>query len=193
MRKPFTAVVLVVGMALGSVLTMVLNPVGAASALLSTATTKGAHVSVLQQALDTLVGKGTITQAQADAVNGQVQSDRAARLAKRPRLGARVFEEIAGALKMNPKALRQELAKGRSIAVVAEEHGVNPSTLAAQIVAGLDKLINTRVAGHHLKHEYASVMEQNLPARVHTLLYRTWGRHHTSTSTPNASTTTTTN
>jgi hypothetical protein len=183
MRKSFTAVVLVVGMALGSVLTMVLNPVGAASALVNAATTKGAHVGVLQQALDTLVGNGTITQSQANAVKNQVQSDRMAAFAKRPRFGKKVFAEIAGALKMTPKALRQELVKGKSIADVAREKGVDPAALANQIVAGLTKAINSRVAGHHLHQQWATAMEQNLPARVNRLLNHVWG-HHAATSTP---------
>ena len=62
MRKSFTAVVLVVGMALGSALTLVLNPVGAASALVGATERRGSHQTILQQALDTLVGKGTLTQ-----------------------------------------------------------------------------------------------------------------------------------
>jgi hypothetical protein len=184
MRKSFTAVVLVVGMALGSVLTMVLNPVGAASAFVNAATTKGAHVSVLQQALDTLVGNGTLTQSQADAVNNQVHADRSALMAKRPRLGKKVFDEIAGALKMDPKALRQELATGKSIADVAREKGVDPSALANQIVAGLTKAINGRVSSHHLQQQWATVMEQNLSARVNKLLNHVWGQHHASNATP---------
>ena len=56
-------------------------------------------------------------------------------MAKRPGLGKKVFAEMAGALKMDPKALRRELAKGKSIAEVATEKGVNPTSLASQIVA----------------------------------------------------------
>jgi hypothetical protein len=177
MRKPFTAVVLVVGMALGSVLTMALNPVGAASALVGATSTKGSHESILQQALDTLVGKGTLTQAQADALKNQVQSDRAARVAKRPHIGKKVFDEVAGALKMTPKALRQELAKGKSIAEVATEKGVNPAGLANQITAALEQRINARVAGKHLQQQWATAMEQHLPARVNAFLNHKWGRH----------------
>ncbi len=177
MRKSFTAVVLVVGMALGSVLTMVLNPVGAASALVGANTTKGSHESVLQQALDALVGKGTITQAQADDVTNEVQSDRQARYAKLPHFGKAVFAEVAAALKMDPKALRQELASGKSIAQVATSKGVNPSTLASQITAGLEKAINARVSGHKVAQQFATTMEQNLPTRVNTFLNRTWGGH----------------
>ena len=148
MRKSFTAVVLVVGMALGSVLTMVLNPVGAASALVGANTTKGSHESVLQQALDALVGKGTITQAQADDVTNEVQSDRQARYAKLPALrqgrlrggGRRAQDGPQGPA---PGAgLRQVHRPG------GDAKGVNPSTLASQITAGLEKAINARVSGH---------------------------------------------
>jgi hypothetical protein len=184
MRKSFTAVVLVVGMALGSVLTMVLNPVGAASALVSGSSAKGSHESVLQQALDTLVGKGTITQAQANDVTNQVQADRNARYAKLPHIGAKVFAEVAAALKMDPKALRQELASGKSIAQVATSKGVNPSTLASQITSGLEQQINARVSGHKVAQQFATTMEQNLPTRVNAFLNRVWGRHHAKASTP---------
>ncbi len=196
MRKPFTAVVLVVGMALGSVLTMALNPVGAASALVGATSTKGSHESILQQALDTLVGKGTLTQAQADALKNQVQSNRSARMAKRPHIGKKVFAEVAGALKMTPKALRQELAKGKSIADVAKEKGIDPAALANQITAALEKRINARVSGHHLQQQWATTMEQHLPARVNAFLNHKWGMHaHSSngvTSKPDGATTTTT-
>jgi hypothetical protein len=196
MRKSFTAVVLVLGMALGSVLTMVLNPVGAASALVGATSTKGGHESVLQQALDTLVGKGTLTQAQADALKNEMQSDRSARMAKRPHIGKKVFVEVAGALKMTPKALRQELAKGKSIAQVATEKGVNPTALANQITAALDKRINARVSGHHLQQQSATTMEQHLPARVNAFLNHKWDRHAHSpngaTPKSNGATTTTT-
>jgi hypothetical protein len=193
MRKSLIAVVLVVGMALGSAVTMVLNPVGAASALVGATSTAGSHQTLLQQALSTLVGKGTLTQAQADAVKNELQSDRAARMAKRPHIGKKVFAEVAGALKMTPKELRHELVQGKTIAQVATAKGVSPSTLAGEITAGLQKLINNRVSGHHLSQAQATTMESHLSTRVNTFLNRTWGRHtHAATSTPSSNGTTTT-
>ena len=115
-------------------------------------------------------------------------------MAKHPHIGKKVFAEVAGALKMTPKALRQELAKGKSIAQVATEKGVNPTSLANQITAAIDKRINARVSAHHLQQQWATTMEQHLPARVNTFLNRKWGTHaHSSNgATPKSNGTTTT-
>ena len=108
--KALVATALVVGMALGSVLTLALNPLGAASALVGASSpAKGSHQGVLQQALDTLVGNGTITKSQADAVSNQVHENRAQRLAKRPVLRRGVLNEIAAKFNMSPKDLLTEL------------------------------------------------------------------------------------
>jgi hypothetical protein len=192
MRKSFTAGVLVLGMAIGSMLTMALNPIGAASALVSGSSTSG-HQSILQEALDTLVGKGTITQSQANAVEQQVQSDRQAFIATRPVLGPKVLDEIAATLKMTPKDLRVALRGGKSIAQVAQAHGVSPTTLANDIVSGFNKIVSARVAAHKLSQADATTMQQNLPARVNAMLNRVWGlhRHHEAPSSTGSTTTTT--
>jgi hypothetical protein len=194
MRKSFTAAVLVLGMALGSVLTMAFNPIGAASALVSGSSAKGTHESVLQQALDTLVGKGTITQSQADAVQGQVQADRDAMAAKLPHFGSKLMTEIAVTLKITPKELWSELHHGKTLAQVATAHGVNPTTLANQITAGLQKQISARVAAHRLQSQFATIMQQHLSARVDALMNHSFKHAQTSTSKPatSGSTTTTT-
>ncbi len=192
MRKSYTAGVLVVGMALGSLLTMVLNPVGAASALVGAAAPpSGSHTSVLQQALDTLVGKGTITKDQAQAVTNQVQNDRAAQMAKQPRLGAKVLAQVAFMLKMSPKDLVAELRTGhKSIADVASEKGVAVSAIASSLNASITHGIDARVSEKKLKQEWATTMEQNLSTRINTFLNRTWGeaggRRGRGQATPNA-------
>ena len=74
MKKSLAALLLVVGMTLGSALTLVLNPVGAANVLAGTSSSTSSHQNILQQALSTLVGNGTITQKQSDAVSQQVEN-----------------------------------------------------------------------------------------------------------------------
>ncbi len=187
MRKSFTAVVLVVGMALGSVLTLALNPVGAANALAGTSTSSS-HQNILQQALSTLVGNGTITQKQSDAISSQVGADRAAFWAKRPPIGRQDLAKVAFLLGLDAKTLRTDLGSGQTIAQVASAKGINPTTLANQIVALLEKGIDARVSAHHLTKTNAASMKSDLAARVNAFLNRTWGHkhgvHHASGSTP---------
>ena len=176
MRKSFTAVVLVVGMALGSVLTLALNPVGAASALVgASAPAKGSHQSLLAQALSTLVGNGTITQKQSDAITSQVQANPAAFWAKRPPIGRQDLTKVAFLLGLDVQTLHTDLRSGQTIAQVATAKGINPTTLASQIVTLLDKGIDARVAAHHLSQADAATMKTNLAARVAAFLNRTWG------------------
>ena len=178
MRKSFTAMVLVIGMALGAGLTVLVSPVGVAGALVgapNVATNN--HQTVLQAALSTLVGNHTISQSQADAVTNQVHSEMTTRMGRRPGLGKRVLVQVAGLLKMDPQALVAELRTGKSIADVAKEKGVDPNTLANELVGSFDNAINARVKAGKLKQEWASDMQANLPARVQTFINRKWGRH----------------
>jgi hypothetical protein len=173
--KTLTAMTLVVGMALGSVLTLALNPLGAASALVGAAApAKGNQKGVLQQALDTLVGNGTINQSQANAIQNQVRTNRDARLAQRPALRKGVVQEIAAKFNMSLKDLVAELRTGKSLADVAKEKGVDPVALGQQIVAALDARIDAAVAKHRLTTDEANTMKQALPGRVTAFLNRTW-------------------
>ena len=170
MHKSFTVVALVVGMALGSVLTMALNPVGAASALVGAGpTAKGSHQNILQQALSTLVGNGTITQKQSDAIQGQVQQDQGAFWAKRPPLGRQDLAKVAFLLGLDVPTLHADLRSGQTIAAVASAKGISPTTLANQLVTALDTAIDAQVKVHHLSQARATTMKTNLPARRHRL------------------------
>ncbi len=177
MRKWFTVATLVVGMALGSVLTMALNPVGAASALVgATPAAKGSHQNVLQQALSTLVGNGTITQSQSNAIQGQVQTDQHAFWATRPPLGRNDWTRVASLIGVDVATLRTDLRSGQTLAQVASAKGINPTTVASQLIAALDNGIDNQVKIHHFTPATAAIMKANLPARVNTFLNRTWGR-----------------
>ena len=197
MHKSFTVVALVVGMALGSVLTMALNPVGAASALVGAGpTAKGSHQNILQQALSTLVGNGTITQKQSDAIQGQVQQDQGAFWAKRPPLGRQDLAKVAFLLGIDVPTLHADLRSGQTIAAVASAKGISPTTLANQLVTALDTAIDAQVKVHHLSQARATTMKTNLPARVTAFLNRTWGHklgaHHVAGAGHPAGTATTT-
>ncbi len=111
---------------------------------------------LLAQALSTLVGNGTITQKQSDAISSQVQADRAAFWAKRPPIGRQDLAKVAFLLGLDAKTLHTDLRSGQTIAQVATAKGINPTTLAGQIVALLEKGIDARVAAHHLNQANAT-------------------------------------
>ena len=83
---------------------------------------------------------------------------------------------MAFLLGLDAKTLHTDLRSGQTIAQVATAKGINPTTLASQIVTLLDKGIDARVAAHHLSQANATTMKSNLAARVNAFLNRSWGR-----------------
>jgi len=190
MKKGPAAILVVLGMALGSVLTTVLNPIGAASALVG-ASSSG-HETILQQALDTLVGKGTITKQQADAVQNQVHSleqqhakDHALGFGGRhmgPFLGGPAmapngaFGQLFSALKTDPKALFDELRSGKTIAQIAKEKGVDVAQLRQQLITTADKGIDQAVKNGWMSAADAAKAKSKVASEVDELLNRSWNQ-----------------
>jgi len=117
----------------------------------------------LRQALAPLVAKGTITQAQADAVIAALE---AAKPAKGPRghgpgPGGKGFrggpgrlDAAAGAIGITVEELRTALQGGQSLADVAESKGVDPEKVVSALVAGLKTHLDEEVAsGRHTQAE----------------------------------------
>jgi len=175
MRKLLVGSALVAAIGIGSLGVAALNPVGAVSAAV-TGHTSGDKAGPLSDALDELVGNGTISQDQANAVEGAVQSKRQAAWAKRPHLGKKLVEGIANDLGMAPKDLVAELHTGKSIADVATEKGVDPQKIVDDVVGAIDGKIDQRVAGKKLDQARADAMKQNLPQRVTDFVNRVWGQ-----------------
>jgi hypothetical protein len=176
MRKLLVGTALVAAIGIGSLGVAALNPVGAVSAAV-TGHTKGADRSgPLSDALDELVGNGTITQDQANAVEGSVQAKRQAAWARRPHLGKKLVEGIANDLGMAPKDLMTELRSGKSIADVANEKGVDPQKIVGDVVGAIDGKIDQRVADKKLDQARADAMKQNLPQRVTDFVNKVWGQ-----------------
>lgn len=164
MRKILVGSALAVAVGISALGVAAIDPVGAVSAAV---TGKAhAHPGPLEQTLDDLVGKGTITQSQADAVTSEVQAKREEGWARRPRLGKQLLTSVAEQLGMDPKALLTELKSGKSVADVAHEKSVDPQTIIDKIVSTLDGQVDARVAAHKMDQAKADVMKQNLPARV---------------------------
>jgi polyhydroxyalkanoate synthesis regulator phasin len=189
MKKGLAAILVVCGMALGSVLTMVLNPIGAASALVGASTTgPGSHESVLQQALDTLVGKGTITKSQADAVKNQVHSleqQRAKSFAQNhhfPAFGGPAgmphgaLEQLFSKLGTDPKALFDELQSGKTLADIAKEKGIDVTSMKNEVIAEATKGIDQAVKNGWMTAAEASSLKAKLPSQIDGLLNRKWNQ-----------------
>jgi polyhydroxyalkanoate synthesis regulator phasin len=189
MKKGLAALLVVFGMALGSVLTAVLNPIGAASALVgASSSTVGSHESVLQQALDTLVGKGTITKSQADAVKNQVHSleqQRAKSFAHDhpfPAFGGPMdmphgaLEQLFSKLGADPMTLFDELKAGKTLADIAKEKGINVATLKSEVIADATKAIDTAVKNGWMTATEAATLKARLPSHLDELLNRKWNQ-----------------
>ena len=188
MKKGPAALLVVLGMALGSVLTTVLNPIGAASALVSAGSSSG-HESILQQALDTLVGKGTITKQQADAVQNQMHSleqqhakdfgfgHHMGPFTGGPAIAPNgAFEQLFSALKTDPQALFAELRSGKSIAQIAKEKGVDVAKLRQELITTANDGIDQAVKSGWMSADDAAKLKAKVPGQVDDMLNRTWDK-----------------
>ncbi len=183
MKKSLAALLVVVGMTLGSALTLVLNPVGAANALAGSSSTSTSHQNILQQALSTLVGNGTITQKQSDAVSQQVQNLHD----KQPHpafgrmgpmgpmgglgvLGRDGITQLATLLKTTPQALMTDLRSGKTIAQIAQANGVDVNTLIATLENDAKTEIQKQVTAGHLTQDQATKIESGLATMITNLV-----------------------
>ena len=183
MKKSLAALLLVVGMTLGSALTMVLNPVGAANALAGTSSTSSSHQNILQQALSTLVGNGTITQKQSDAVSQQVQNlrnkephpafggmGRMGRMGGLAVLGRDGLTQLATLLKTTPQTLMADLKAGKTIAQIAQANGVDVDGLIATLENDAKTQIQKQVTAGHLTQDQATRIEDGLATVITNLV-----------------------
>ena len=183
MKKSLAALLLVVGMTLGSALTLVLNPVGAANALAGTSSSASSHQNILQQALSTLVGNGTITQKQSDAVSQQVENlrkqhprpafagmGRGGRMGGLAVLGRDGLTHLATLLKTTPTALMADLKAGKTIAQIAQANGVDVNTLIATLENDAKTEIQKQVTAGHLTQDQATKIENGLATMITDLV-----------------------
>jgi len=66
-------------------------------------------------------------------------------------------------------ALRTQLG-GTTLEAVAQQHGVQPATVAAAIVTDLDQQVDAQVAAGILKPARAATLKQKLATKVNTLM-----------------------
>jgi len=186
MRKMLAGSLVVAGLAVGSLGVAALNPFGVAGAAggsatqttepSSTTVPAGDHKGPLSEVLSDLVGKGTITQSQADAVQAGVDAKRQDH-ASGPGGGfgrngsvKEQFSAVAKQLGMDPKDLLTELRSGKSLADVATAKGVDPQTVIDSLVAAANTKLDEAVSGGKLDQAKADEMKQKLPDRIKELV-----------------------
>lgn len=124
----------------------------------------------LEDVIAALVAKGTITQAQADAITKALADARAAHAPDKGRgeMG-RMFgflrnteKAVADAIGITPEQLRDELRNGSTIGEVAKAHGVPESKVVDAVVAQAATQIDKAVSDGHLTAEQATKLKDGI-------------------------------
>jgi len=160
MKKSFAAAGLAASLALGGFALGVPGVAGAAE------TATGAAGSV-PEVLRGLVGGGTITQAQADAVQSALKDARAERgPGHHGRPGHVKPSVIAAALGVTPEELHTALRNDQTIAQLAQAKGVNVQTVISAIVTAEKAKVDAAVAAGKITQERADTALANAQERA---------------------------
>jgi hypothetical protein len=116
------------------------------------------------------VAKGTITQAQADAITKAMADARSAHgMGERHRGMPEVFgflrnaeKAVADAIGITPEQLREALRNGSTIADVAQAHGVSEATVVDAIASQATAQIDKAVADGHLTAAQATKLKSGI-------------------------------
>ena len=125
-----------------------------------------AHKEKLAGVLSDLVKKGTLTQAQLDALNAAIAAARTATHAKRQELKAALDAEraahealVASTIGLDASVIKTRLAAGESLGAIA---GTKRDALIAVLVADHTKRIDSAVTAGKLTAAQATVMKAGL-------------------------------
>ena len=118
--------------------------------------------------LAALVTKGTITQAQADAITAALTAAEAAAIANRPADGGRpdraaTLALISSTIGVDAATIQKRLAAGETLAVIA---GAKKDALISALVAEETKRIDAAVTAGKLTAAQATTMKSTLTAHV---------------------------
>jgi hypothetical protein len=126
-----------------------------------------------KKALADLVAKGTITQAQSDAVLAALKDARPKHPGVRMLIRREAIVVSAEALGMTPRDLRVELRSGKSVAQVAQAKGVDVKKVEDALVADATAQLAKLVASGKITQAQADKRLATLPERVHTFVNAT--------------------
>ncbi len=196
MRKLIASVALVTAVAVGGLTVAAVNPLQIVSAKSSTTSTKSASAGaskaraargavanrLLDQALASVVKKGTITKAQAVAVRQAIRDTaeefraehkgKATGVAIRKALRRGVLKTSATAIGVTPKDVVAGLKDGKSIAQIAQAKGVDPQTVVAAIVTAGNTKVDAGVTAGKIDAARAAKIKQRIPALATKIVNR---------------------
>lgn len=126
----------------------------------------------MTDALKKLVDAGTINQSQADAVSQALVAARPEGGPHGPGPGHRGknLDAVAGAIGIDAAALRTELQSGKTIAEVAQAHGVDVQKVVDALVAELKTHLDAEVAAGRITQAQADQKLADAPARMTDLV-----------------------
>lgn len=135
----------------------------------------------MQQALDDLVKDGTITQDQANKIKDKFQSLRPGGPGGPGRFGpgggmfgpgmfGQGLDTIASSIGITADQLKTELQSGKSIAEVAQAHGVDPQKVINDLVAAATKRIDDAVAAGKIPADRATEIKNRLTDMITKLV-----------------------
>jgi len=184
MRKLLAGAVLSAAVIGGGAAVVIVNPLGIAGAQSTTTAPAAADPGtppadhrpgqVLDDVLNDLVGKGTLSQDQANAVRDGVKAKKVDAAPGGPHgrgPGMREgLDAAASALGMTADELRTELQSGKSVAQVAQDRGVNLDDVKNAIVTEATGRIDQAVSAGKLTQEQADKAKAALGQRIDDLL-----------------------
>ncbi|MBT9283505.1 MAG: hypothetical protein KM312_12865 [Hydrogenibacillus schlegelii] len=158
-------------------------------------------VAAKKEALDRLVQSGKIDQARADALLEQYKSDLPQRIEKAPSEAGKPFSrgkddspfkrgfdrggfgphgfgphasiaDLADILGLQPDELQNELKNGKSLAQIAEAHGIAKADLIARLTDAVKQTLDERVQAGKMTQEQADQALAKFKQRVETMVDR---------------------
>ena len=134
----------------------------------------GRH-GVLASVLAGLVTKGTLTQAQVDAINAAITAARTADQSQGEARRAAHENLIASTIGISVATLETRLAAGDSLATIA---GAKTSALIAALVAEATSEIDAAVTAGKITAAQATTFKANLTTRITAMVNATGGPRH---------------
>ncbi len=139
------------------------------------------------QVIDDLVQEGTLTPEQGQAAKDKINSGQGIAIGKilgqrRAKAGARlaairagIVKSAAGAIGIDPKDLVKELKGGKSIADVADEHGVSLDTVKSRITSDAKTKLDQAVVGGKIDQAKADELLKKFSDRLDDILNKKKG------------------